>query len=78
MCPAQTKQEDVSDPPREQARKIFERRWNVGTESPFSFHSNQFRLSSEGFFCLVIHKEMLNRSCQLCLLNTMCAVGQRQ
>lgn len=54
MLPAQTEQGDVSDPLREQARKIPKRRWNVGTESPFSFRSNQFRLCSEGF--LPCHK----------------------
>lgn len=41
--------------------KTSERRWNTGTESLLNFCSNQFRLPSERFFCLVIDKEMSNK-----------------
>lgn len=47
--PAQAKQEDDSDLPREKARKIPERMWKTGTESLLNFCSNQFRLPSERF-----------------------------
>lgn len=57
MLPAQTKEEDISNSPREHARKISERRWNMRTE-PLLTSTAINSDFTERNFCLVIQKDV--------------------
>lgn len=59
-----------------QEKYLKERRtWELNPLLTFAAINSDFEVRD---FCLVIQKEILNRICQLHLLNVMCAVGERQ
>lgn len=75
--PAQTKQGDVSDHWGNRQEKYSKEggMWELNPHLTCAAINSDFAVRD---FCLVISKEMLNRTCQLCLQNTMCVAGQRR